>query len=362
MPDVVRVGVIGLGGVAILRHLPGFKEDEAIGKARLVAVYDLDHARAEAVAARFAVPTICASVEEMLALDELDAVSICTPNYLHHEQATAALRAGKHVLCEKPLAMDLSEARAMERLAIETGLVTMVNFRYRWIPAARFVADLVRCGELGTIYHGIFHYLTGMLVDPATPVSWRLSRAQTGSGALGDLGSHLIDLAGSWLGEPRAARGHLTTYVKQRPTLSGETVAVDVDDAARFTLTYDGGAEGEFLATRCALGRGNYQRVELYGTRGAVSYEFERWDRGGDTVHVCLGLAQGRHGDFSPVIVSPEHLQGTPTGVMHEFIDAIRTGRHPAPSFREGTRTQEIMTAIERSDAAGGNLVNLPLP
>jgi predicted dehydrogenase len=155
-------------------------------------------------------------------------------------------------------------------------------------------------------------------------------------------------------------RGDLTTFTAERPTPEGGRVAVDVDDAASFTIDYRGGAVGQFLATRCAPGRGNYQRVELYGSDGAVVYEFEKADRGADQVQICLGRAQARHGGYSTIQVSPEHLLGTPAAPMLEFIAAIRAGRPAAPSFDDGLRCQEIMAAVERS-AAEGRTIALPM-
>jgi predicted dehydrogenase len=359
--NVVGVGVIGAGGVAVGRHLPALAEARAAGAAEIVAICDVDQARARAVAADWGVATVCADEQELLALPAVEAVCICTPNVFHYPQTMAALAAGKHVLCEKPLAMTLDEARQMARAAAAAGVVTAVNFRYRWIPAARFVADLVAGGVLGRLYHGVFHYFVSWLADPTTPAAWRTLRAQTGSGALGDLGSHLIDLAGAWLGEAVRVRGVLTTFTPERPAPEGGRVAVDVDDAADFTVEYAGGAVGQFLVTRCAPGRTNYQRVELYGSAGAVAYEFDKWDRGGDVVRVCLGGHQSRYGGFSAVQVSPEHLLGTPSGPILEFVAAIRAGRPAAPSFADGLRCQEIMAAVERS-AAGGRTVALPLP
>jgi predicted dehydrogenase len=357
----VGIGVIGVGGVAVVRHLPAYAEARAAGAAEIVAVCDADAARARAVAAEWGAPRVCATEADLLALPAVRAVSICTPNALHHPQTLAALAAGKHVMCEKPLALTLDEARQMAAAAAAAGVVTGVNFRYRWIPAARFVTDLVAAGALGRLYHGVFHYFNSWLADPNAPAAWRTMRAQTGSGVLGDLGSHLIDLAATWLGEAVRVRGDLTTFTTERPARGGGRVEVDVDDAAGFTIDYANGAVGQFLATRCAPGRTNYQRVELYGSEGAVVYEFDKWDRGGEVVQVCLGRGQSRFGGFSAVQVSPEHLLGTPAGPILEFVEAVNAGRPAVPSFADGLRCQEIMAAVERS-SADGRTVALPLP
>lgn len=357
----VRMGVIGVGGIAVLRHLPAYAELRTRGEVEIVAVCDADRGRARAAAAQWGAPVVCADEHELLARPDIDAVSICTPNALHHPQTLAALAAGKHVLCEKPLALTLAEARELAQAAAASRLVTSVNFRYRWIPAARFVTDLVGEGTLGRIYHGIFHYLQGPLADPTRPMGWRTQRAQAGSGALGDLGSHVIDLASQWLGEARRVQGSLTTFVPERPGPDGLPAPVDVDDAANFTIEYGDGVLGHFLATRMAAGHANYQRVELYGSNGAVAYEFGKWDRGGDRVSVALGDTQARFGGFGPGLLSPEHLAGRPDGAILEFVAAIREGRAATPTFADGLRAQEIMAAVELS-AAEGRMIELPLP
>ncbi|MCC6629775.1 MAG: Gfo/Idh/MocA family oxidoreductase [Chloroflexi bacterium] len=360
MADRPGIGVIGAGAVAMMRHLPAFAEARAAGTATIAAIYDLDPDRARQAAAAFEIPAVCESIDALLALPAVTAVSVCTPNVAHHAHAMAALRVGKHVLCEKPLALTLAEAREMTVAAAAAGVITGINFRYRWIPAARFVTDLVASGALGRIYHGVFHYFNGSMADPATPAAWRAQRAQAGTGVLGDLGSHLIDLAASWLGEATAAGGELLTFTAERPDGDGGRIPIDTDDAAAFTVHYAGGAVGHFVASRSVMGRGNFQRIELYGSGGGVTYEFDKWDRGGDLVRVCLGGAQARNGGYATVQVSPDHLLGTPAGPLLEWVTAVREGRPAAPSFADGLRCQEIMAAIETS-AAEGRMVTLPL-
>ena len=359
MAERIRVGVIGTGAIALLRHLPAFKSCQDAGRAELVAVADPIAESARRAAERFGVPRALTDYRDLLALP-VDAVSVCTPNAYHEEIALVALDAGKHVLCEKPPAMSYAGARAMHQRAGRAGRATAVNFRYRWVPAAAFVRDLVAGGELGELYHVYANYFNGTLHDPATPMQWRQARAESGSGALGDLGSHLIDLCRWWVGEFAGVQGQLRTFVPERPLTDGGTGRVDVDDAASFHARFANGAEGVFNASRCAIGRNNHQRVELYGTRGALIYEIEKWDEGGDRLQLCLGSDQARYNAFATVRVPPSYLSGTPEGPMIDFVDALLAGRPFSPSFYDGMRCQEVLEAVETS-AREGVRIELPL-
>jgi predicted dehydrogenase len=201
MTTLLRAAVIGTGGVARLRHIPAFKRAEELGLARLVALSDPVEASLNAAAREFGVDKTYLDWRELLEQERPEVVSVATPNAYHEEISTAALKAGAHVLCEKPLALDLAGARRMLDVAEETGRRTSVNFRYRWVPSMAFLHELVAAGELGEIRHVFVNYLNGGLADPDRPIRWRQTRAESGSGNLGDLGSHMIDLA-HWLVGP----------------------------------------------------------------------------------------------------------------------------------------------------------------
>ena len=343
MPEKVRVAVIGAGGIANLRHLPAYKQAEERGDAELVAVCDPVESAARAAAERFGVPEVFADYRALLdpagAGARIDAVSICTPNSYHEPITLAALAAGKHVLCEKPLALDLAGARRMCDAARAAGVVTAVNFRYRFIPAAGFVRDLIARGELGAIYHVYGNYLQGPLSDPTAPLAWRLVRAQSGSGALGDLASHLVDLYRFWVGELAAVQGHLRTFVTERPMVGGGTGTVDVDDATSILLRFASGAEGVINASRCAIGHSNHQRVEVYGTKGAVVYQIERWDQGGDSLQICL--------DRRRLATTPSR----PSRFRRSTSPATRTGRCSTSSRRSGRARRRRPTSRTGSAA-----------
>lgn len=360
MPDRLKVGVIGTGGIALLRHLPAYKSCEQAGKAEVVAVCDAVEESARRAAERFAVSAAFTDYRDLLSLPGLDAVSICTPNVYHEPISMAAIEAGKHVLCEKPLAMSLAGAKRMHEAARRAGVKTAVNFRYRHVPAAGFARDLIQGGELGEIYHVFVDYFNGSLHDPAAPIRWRMVKAETGTGVLGDLSSHLIDLCRWWIGELEAVSGHLHTFVTERPLAGGGVGTVDVDDAASFFARFANGAQGVFNSSRYAIGRNNHQRAEIYGSKGALIYEIEKWDRGGDQLQVCFGSSQARYDAFSTVKVPPEYLAGHPQRTMVDFVDSVLADREPSPSFFDGVRCQEVLEAVEIS-ARERTWVELPL-
>lgn len=360
MTAPVRVGVIGTGGIAMLRHLPAYKQCEQSGTAELMAVCDAVPESARQAAEQFDVKHAFTDYRDLLALSDIEAVSICTPNVQHEPIALAALEAGKHVMCEKPLAMSFAGAQRMYDAAQRLERKTAVNFRYRWIPAAHFVRDLIQAGELGEIYHIYINYFNGGLHDPTTPMRWREVRADSGSGALGDLASHLVDLCRFWIGDIASVSGHLRTFTTQRPLVNGGMGHVDVDDSVAFFARLASGAEGVFNASRCAIGRNNHQRAEIYGTRGSIIYAIDKWDRGNDEIQICFGSNQARYDGFAPVKVPPQYLAGTPIRSMIDFIDAIRADREPAPNFYDGLRCQEVLEAVEISDRES-RWIDLPL-
>lgn len=360
MVDKLRVGVIGTGTIAMARHIPAYLKSVQAGSAELVAVCDAVPESAHRAAEQFGIPRVYTDWQQMLADGNLDLVSVCTPNVSHEPISLVALSKGLHVLCEKPIATSYAGAKRMADAAGESGRQTAVNFRYRYIPAAGFVHDLIQGGELGEIYHVYVNYFNGSLHDPETPLRWRQLKAEAGSGVLGDLASHLVDLCRYWIGEISTVTGQLRTFVTERPLVEGGRGTVDADDAASFFARFANGAEGVFNASSCAIGRSNHQRAEIYGTKGALIYEIEKGDRGGDKIQLCLGSAQANHLGWSPVDVPPRYLAGHPERPMIDFVGAVRAGKPYSPNFEDGTRCQEVLEAVEIS-AREGRTVRLPL-
>jgi predicted dehydrogenase len=286
-------------------------------------------------------------------------------------------------LCEKPLANTPAEAEAMtaaaERAAAN-GIHSMVGFNYRRVPALAMARKLVADGRLGEIRHIRATYLQDWLTDPSFPLTWRLQRDRAGSGALGDLGAHLIDLAQYLTHEPiTAVSGSTTTFVEQRPIpgwMACEsptgTGAVTVDDAAMFTARIGpGGTLGSFEATRFAAGRKNALRIELNGELGSVAFDLERLNELEFHDHAGDPLTAG----FTRILVTepghpylsgwwpPGHMLGWDVTFTHEVADlvtAIAEGTEPRPSFADGLQVQRVLAAVQESAASDSRWITIP--
>ena len=316
---------------------------------------------------------------------DIDVIDIVTPGDSHAEIAIAALNAGKHVLCEKPLANTVAEAMAMtdaaERAAVN-GVFAMVGFTYRRVPAATLARDFVAAGKVGDIRQVRVNYLQDWLVDPESPITWRLKKEIAGSGALGDIGAHAIDLAQYITGQRlTAVSATIETIVKERPLLAesiglsgtagAERGAVTVDDVALFTGRFDSGALGSFEATRFSTGRKNALRVEVAGSAGAISFDLEDLNTLG---YYDTTAPAGQQGFTKILVTEPEHPYisawwpaGHMLGYEHafshqarDFVDAIAAGKPPTPSFYDGLQVQHVLEAVETS--SGNDSAWTPIP
>ncbi|XVQ84640.1 Gfo/Idh/MocA family protein [Microbispora siamensis] len=315
--------------------------------------------------------------KRLLERDDVQIVDICTPGDSHAEIAIAALAAGKHVLCEKPLANTVAEAEAMTAAAKEAaarGVRSMVAFNYRRVPAVALARRFVEEGRIGEIRHVRAQYLQDWIVDPEFPLVWRLQKDKAGSGALGDIGAHIIDTAQFIVGRPLTGVSALTeTFVKERPLAegssglageggTGEMGEVTVDDAALFIGRFEGGALASFEATRFATGRKNALRIEINGSAGSLSFDFEAMNE------LWFYDAAERDAGFRRILVTepdhpyagawwpPGHGLGYEHTFVHEtkdFLEAVAAGTDPAPSFEDGLRVQRVLAAVEESAAAG---------
>ncbi|MEU6881811.1 Gfo/Idh/MocA family oxidoreductase [Streptomyces sp. NPDC046712] len=323
----------------------------------------------------------------LVARDDVQLVDVCTPGDSHAEIAVAALEAGKHVLCEKPLANSVAEAEAMVAAAAAAaarGQVAMVGFNYRRVPAIAYARRLIAEGRLGVLRHVRVTYLQDWLVDPGFPLTWRLEREHAGSGALGDLGAHAVDLAQYLAGELLVGVSALTeTFVRERPLLAGVSAglsgaasgaaygAVTVDDAALFTGRLASGALASFEATRMAAGRKNALRLEINGERGSLAFDLERLNELSFHDHTEPAASAG----FRRILVTePDHPYlegwwppGHALGYEHTFVHqardlvlAVASGTGPAPSFADGLQVQRVLAAVEES--AQKNAVYTPVP
>jgi predicted dehydrogenase len=314
------------------------------------------------------------SWREVIDRDDVDLVDICTPGDTHAEIAVAALEAGKHVLCEKPLANSVAEAEEMaaaaDRAAAQ-GVRAMVGFTYRRVPAIALARSLVADGRLGEVRHVRAQYLQDWLVDPEAPLSWRLDKARAGSGALGDIGAHVVDLTQHILGDSiHEVSGQLETFVKERPVATGssgltatggpERGPVTVDDAAVFLARFAGGALGVFEATRFATGRKNAIRIEVNGSQGSLAFDFEDMN----VLHFHDATLPAEEAGFRRIVVTepthpwvggwwpPGHGLGYEHGFTHQVVDlltALGDGTQPTPTFADGLQVQRVLAAVETS-------------
>jgi predicted dehydrogenase len=327
-----------------------------------------DLARTKAAAAKYGWASVQTDWRELVASDEVALVDICTPGDSHAEIAIAALAAGKHVLCEKPLANTVAEAEEMAAAAAEAaahGIRSMVAFNYRRVPALAYARKMIAEGRIGTVRHVRAVYLQDWLSDEKAPMAWRLRKDKAGSGALGDLGAHIVDATQYLVGDLLTGVTAVTnTFVHKRPTESGDLGDVTVDDAALFLGRFANGAVASYEATRFALGRKNAMRVEINGSLGSIAFDFESMNE--------LSYFDGSDGEsagFRRILVTepthpyvgawwpPGHLLGYEHTFTHEVVDLVRAiaaGTDPSPSFADGLQVQRVLAAVEQS-AEGGS-------
>ena len=316
-------------------------------RADLVAVCDPNEALAREVADAYGDPAIYADYDAMLAAESLDGVCIATPNRLHAPMARAAIARGLHVLCEKPLTLDTGEARDLLARARTAGVTHAVNFSNRPNPAVRYVREQLDAGVLGRVYEAHLTYLQDWLADADAPYTWRNSAAESGSGALGDIASHVLDRGRLFVGEVGAVSACLGVAISERPRPDGTPGRVDADDLASLHLRYRDGAHGIVRVSRVARGRCDVRRVELYGERASLALEI---DKGVNRVLRAEETTRWRGDSFYEVFASDPAVW-TWGGNIHAWIDAALDHRALAPSFEDGLRCQEIVDAALRSHA-----------
>ncbi|MFD6565515.1 Gfo/Idh/MocA family protein [Micromonospora profundi] len=354
-------------------------------RARMALICGRDSGQVAQAADRLGWDAYTTDWRDLINRDDIDVVDICTPGDSHAEIALAALAAGKHVLCEKPLANTVAEARAMTAAADTAraaGARSMCGFNYRRVPAVTMMRQMVADGRLGVIRHVRATYLQDWIVDPQFPLVWRLQKERAGSGALGDIGAHIIDLTQFVVGQRITGVSAVTeTFVKERPlpaessglaaTVDGSTDGngsatgpVTVDDAAIFVARLDGGALATYEASRFATGRKNALRVEINGSLGSVVFDLERlnelefYDATRPTLEQGFSrilVTEGEH-PYMSAWWPPGHIIGYEHSFTHQIrdlIEAIATGTDPAPSFADALQVQLVLDAVTRSAEVG---------
>lgn len=380
MPRQVRVGMVGykfMGKAHSHAYYDVARFFDLQAEPVMTAICGRDEAGVAAAAARMGWQGHETDWRKLVTRPDIDLVDVCTPNNLHAEIAIAAAAAGKHVLCEKPLALSLDQARRMKAAVERAGVVHMICHNYRFAPAVQFARQLIASGELGEIYHIRAQYLQDWIMDPAFPLVWRLQRDVAGSGTHGDLSAHIIDLARFLVGEFESVSGLLHTFIKERPLdTSGEGAwgasagtarrmgEVTVDDAALFLARFRNGALGVFEASRFAGGNRNGNRFEINGSKGSLRWDLENMnnlqvyfhaDRVGQQGFRTINCTEAVHpyaGNWWP----PAHIIGYEHTFVHlvsALMDGIATGRSPAPNFDDGVANQAVLEAVSASSTSG---------
>ena len=390
MTENLRVAMIGYGFMGAAhsqgwRVAPRFFDLPA--DPSMSVVVGRDSAAVSAAAEKWGWAESATDWREVIARDDIDVVDIVTPGDTHAEIAIAALEAGKHVLCEKPLANTVAEAEEMTDAASrasERGVRSMVGFTYRRVPAATFARDLVAAGRIGEIRQVRASYRQDWLMDAEAPLTWRLKKDRAGSGSLGDIGAHAVDLSEFITGlRLESVSGVLDTIVAERPllgegvglsgTASTERGDVTVDDIALFSGRFanPGGRYaplGTFEATRFATGRKNALRIEVSGSLGAVSFDLERMNElefyDATLPETELGFRRILVTEHDHPYMAPwwptGHMLGYEHGFSHQvvdFVNAIVAGEQPRPSFADGLHVQRVLDAVEQSSLAGSTWI-----
>ncbi len=315
--------------------------------------------------------------QKLVARDDVDIVDVSVPQWLHYEVAMGAIKAGKHVFCEKPMALNLGQAKEMYDAAKKAGVKHYLNHNYRRCPAIRLAKRLIDEGKIGQIYHWRGAYLQSWIMDPNFPLTWHLQKDKAGSGPHGDLNSHSIDLARYLVGDIKNVVAMTKNFITERPlpdevasgTFSGKSKGtekgkVTVEDAAFLTVEFDNGALGSFEATRFATGRKNYNYFEIYGSKGAVIFDFERMNElkyySVDDPDYAQGfrtiIATEPVHDYIANWWPPGHIIGYEhefTHAAYDFLQAVHNDTEIEPNFYDGVKEMEVIDAALEAAETG---------
>lgn len=305
---------------------------------------------------------------DLLARDDIDVVDICVPNHKHEEIVTAAAQAGKHIYCEKPLSMTVAEGRRMVAAAKAAGIKTQLTFNFRYFPAITRARQLVEDGFLGRVFSFRGRYFRSSYINPNKPLSWRLRKEIAGSGALFDIGSHILDTLYYLLGDFGSVQATLDTLIKERPVAPGATELgpVDVDDIALMNLRMRDGTLGQVEISRMGTGSANDMQFEIFGDKGAMRFRsddpswLEVYDvrdpdqpLGGMRGFRKLETVQRHQGAKTPDWSMPPGFVRAHAECQYRFLKAVAEDTEPSPTLADGLKVQEIMEATMRSSDEG---------
>lgn len=351
--DVVRILILGTGNMA-RTHAEAFR---GMSNVELVAAVDPREGAAETFAAAYQIPNCFSTLEEAMKWGAFDAVSNVTPDAAHYPTSLPLLKAGKHVLCEKPLATNAKHAAEMAACAKESGKVAMVNLSYRNVAVLQKAAALVADGAIGSLRHFEASYLQSWLTQPAwgdwqteSQWLWRLSTAHGSKGVLGDVGIHILDFATFAAGSSvQSLSARLKTFDKATNGQIGDYV-LDANDSFTMQVELENGALGTITASRFASGHLNDLRLRLYGDKGGLEVLFEK---GQESLSLCSGDGL-QTASWTSIHVEPVNT------VYERFVHAIRSGSSGEPDFAHGARLQSALDLAEQSDKAGGRFLTVP--
>jgi predicted dehydrogenase len=374
-----KVGIIGFGFIGKV-HALGYWSipyvyDNPPVQAQVTALLRTSTGRDTELIEQLGSPLVTDSMEEFTAQD-LDLVDICTPNSLHLEEVQAVIKKKPHLYCEKPLGIDLAQARKIQKMAEEAGVFTHTALMMRYYPAVRQAKAALASGALGEIYHFRAQYFHSSYMDPNRPTSWRLQQKMSGGGAMADLGIHGIDMIRYLLGDAAWVQGRFRTLIKKRPITKGslETVPVDVDDWGICLIGMKNGSIGSLESSRMGGGASEEPRLEIFGSKGSLIIDLH------DSMHVQYynqKKNQVQTGGFDfptpdgerPIaeIWPPGKKSNGPfkdahTAGIYDFLLNINEKKNSPVNFKVAVQAQEILEAAYLSSARDGQAVFLPLP
>ena len=371
MPKI-RIGLIGYGGIgrvhaAAYRAIP-FHYGLPAESVNIAGVATTRDETAGQAADEIGCDFYSSDYRELLAREDIDAVDICTPNNAHHEIVLAAAAAGKHIYCEKPLAMNVAEAARMTQAVEAAGVKAQMTFNFRFFPAVARARQLIDEGFVGRVFSFRGRYHRSSYISSDKPMSWRLQREVTGGGALFDLGAHVLDLLYYVLGEFAAVSGTLETLIKERPVAAGsaEMAPVVVDDIALLHARLADGALGTVEISRMGTGATNDLSFEIFGDQGAIRWDLSEpaWlhvydaraadsPLGGQRGFQRIEAASRYPGQRAPDWTMTPDFMRAHAECQYQFIRAIWDDKPASPSLADGLHVQRIMDAAERSSAQG---------
>lgn len=348
---MIKIGIVGLGRISN-QHIEGI---QAAGNAKITAVCDIDKEKLQTVGDKLSIPTgyRFTDYNDLINCKEVDAVEICTPNYLHVPIATAAAKAGKHIEVEKPLGISASDGiDELMKVVKENNVVNMMDFSYRFKDAVRYAKHLIENGKLGKLINVNIEYLQSGVFIPGRRLEWRFVKEYAGSGTLADLGVHLIDMTRFLIGDFKSVFAVQSTVVKERMKLdSDEYAPVNVDDITSFVAKLDGDVIANFLVTKCAIGESNTIIYELYGTDGVLKFNLNNPTE----ITLCIGEVDKETNSLHTVNVPASFKLAE----EECFIRSVHGEKLPyMPDITEGYKAQLVVDAVLKS-AETQSVINL---